>query len=136
MGHGGKIVLNDFILYSTIFDQSIGKIIDLLFGWLINLRERERKKGTRFNVLTLMPKDNHNAFYRQTLKFGLSKSGRVCISHETEKKVLQTNPKLANSRLDRILEITEIAATMEARGKCIHSLGLCLCSLIDTEALA
>lgn len=61
-----------------------------------------------------MPKDNHNAFYRQTLKFGLSKSGRVCISHETEKKVLQTNPKLANSRLDRILEITEIAATMEA----------------------
>lgn len=83
-----------------------------------------------------MPKDNHNAFYRQTLKFGLSESGRVCISHETEKKVLQTNPKLANSRFDRILEITEIAATMEARGKCIHSLGLCLCSLIDTEALA
>lgn len=31
-----------------------------------------------------------------------------------KKKVLQTNPKLANSRLDRILEITEIAATMEA----------------------
>lgn len=87
MGHGGKVVLNDFILYSTIFDQSIGKIIDLLFGWLINLRERENeKKGTRFNVLTLMPKDNHNAFYRQTLKFGLSESGRVCISHETEKK--------------------------------------------------